>query len=72
MEENKFRKEIEAAINRSSMENGSNTPDFILAEFLDNCLKAFDIAINRREHTYSMGPIVPGKTQCDCCGEEQC
>ena len=49
MEESKFRKEIKAAINIYSMESGSNTPDFILAEFLDNCLKAFDIACSRRD-----------------------
>ena len=52
MEENKFRKEIEAVINRCSMENGSNTPDFILAEFLENCLKAFDISMKKRSKWY--------------------
>jgi len=46
--ESKFRKELEVAINRCSMENGSNTPDFILAEFLESCLKAFDVALTRR------------------------
>lgn len=33
-----LRKEIEIAINRCSAENGSNTPDFILAQFLVECL----------------------------------
>lgn len=48
-----FRKQIEEAINRHSMENGSNTPDFILAAYLSDCLAAFDKATNRRSAWYS-------------------
>ena len=44
-----FRSELELAINRYSQENGSNTPDHILAEYLQNCLVAFDTAVNARE-----------------------
>lgn len=47
-----LRENIREAINRASAENGSNTPDFILAEFLDNCLFAFDIAAARRDEWY--------------------
>jgi len=47
-----FRKELENIINRHSQENGSNTPDFILAIFLSNCLIAFDTAVNHREEWY--------------------
>lgn len=47
-----FRKELEEIINRNSQENGSNTPDFILADYLANCLLAFDTACNMREHWY--------------------
>jgi len=43
-----FRKELESLINRHSMENGSNTPDFILAEYLSDCLTAFDKANSNR------------------------
>lgn len=43
-----FRMEIENAINRHSKENGSNTPDFILADYLCDCLAAFDRAVSRR------------------------
>lgn len=43
-----FRKEIEQAINRNSLENGSNTHDFILADYLMDCLAAFDKAVNHR------------------------
>lgn len=44
-----FRKELEAVINRHSMENGSNSPDFILAQYLADCLIAFDKAVMHRE-----------------------
>jgi hypothetical protein len=37
-----------------SMENGSNTPDFILANYLVDCLRAFERASNQREHWYGM------------------
>jgi hypothetical protein len=47
-----FRDELEKLINRHSMENGSSTPDFILADFLNQCLIAFDSAVQRREGFY--------------------
>jgi hypothetical protein len=39
-----FREELSRLINRHSRESVSNTPDFILAEFLAGCLRAFDLA----------------------------
>ena len=47
-----FRRELAGVINRFSMENGSNTPDFILAEFLYGCLQVFNRASNAREQWY--------------------
>lgn len=44
-----FRDELRSLINRHSMENGSNTPDFILADFLQGCLELFDKSILSRE-----------------------
>lgn len=44
-----FRHELECLINRYSKENGSNTPDFVLADYLNDCLNAFDMAVNLRE-----------------------
>jgi hypothetical protein len=49
-----LRIEIATAINRVSAENGSNTPDFILADYLANCLDAFDKASRAREHWYGI------------------
>jgi len=45
-----FAKGLEQLINQYSMENGSDTPDFILAGFLVNCLRQFDSAVREREH----------------------
>ena len=47
-----FRKELEGLINRYSMENGSDTPDFILAGYMAGCLDAFDTAMTAREMWY--------------------
>ena len=47
-----LRKEIERTINRNSAENGSDTPDWILAEYLCHCLQAFDQATIHREQWY--------------------
>lgn len=44
--------DIQSAINRNSAENGSNTPDWLLAEYLTLCLKAFDGAVAAREKWY--------------------
>lgn len=51
-----LRKEIETSINRASAENGSNTPDFILSEYLVDCLAAFDKASRAREKWYGREP----------------
>lgn len=44
--------ELTSLLNRYSAENGSNTPDFILADFLRISLAAFDGAVVKREHWY--------------------
>ena len=44
-----LRSEIACAINRNSAENGSNTPDWILATYLVRCLEAFDEATKLRD-----------------------
>ncbi len=40
--------EIATVINRASVENRSDTPDFILAKYLERCLEAFEEASNAR------------------------
>ena len=46
---NTFKEELEFLINKYSIEDQSNTPDFILAEYLINCLKTFNSAIIGRQ-----------------------
>lgn len=48
-----FRRELEGLINRHSMEAGSNTPDYILADYLFACLTAFDAAVSGRERWHN-------------------
>lgn len=47
-----LRSEITAAINRHSREKESATPDFVLAQFLLDCLDSFDRAVVARESWY--------------------
>ena len=47
-----FEQELRRLINAHSMENASNTPDNILAEYLAGCLAAFNIAMQQREQWY--------------------
>jgi len=43
-----FRDKLQELINSNSMENGSNTQDFVLATYLTACLIAFDNAVTER------------------------
>jgi hypothetical protein len=43
-------------LNSVSAENGSNTPDFILADYLRDCLAAFDRAVRARDAWYGINP----------------
>jgi hypothetical protein len=47
-----FYDELETIINRYSIENDSNTPDFILATYLHDCLGAFNNAMIKRDKWY--------------------
>jgi len=52
LDKTEFIKELEQVINKHSRENISNTPDFILAEFMKRCLEAGEYLIKRREQWY--------------------
>ena len=47
-----FQKELQDLINKYSQESGSDTPDWILAEYLADCLTALNAAIIKREQWY--------------------
>ena len=47
-QQSEFRREIQSLISRHTRENASNSRDFILAEYLMNCLVLFDSAVAER------------------------
>jgi hypothetical protein len=53
MSDSTFEQELASLLNKYSIENESNTPDFILAMLIRNCLTAFGCVIKLREEWYS-------------------
>lgn len=56
-----FLNDLAAVLNRYSMENGSDTPDFILAEYLAGCLANWNTYSRTRESWYGIdrrGPTI--------------
>ena len=47
-----FKTELTELINRHSRENDSNTPDWILAQYVLGCVFAFNQAVQQRETWY--------------------
>ena len=60
---NDLRKKIVHAINCESAENTSNTPDWILSQYLISCLDAFDQAVQQREKFYGRDAKPPETTK---------
>lgn len=58
--------DLAALLNMYGTENGSNTPDFILADYMMDCLRAFETASRHRERWYgkrlSIGGVVTDLT----------
>ena len=59
--ESEFEKELEILINRYSQENGSNTPDWILAEYMKRSLATFNTIVNKRDKWYNV-KLTPGSS----------
>ena len=53
-DEASLKRRVEALLNSAIGENGSNTPDFILAEYLMRCLSNWDITTKKRDKWYSV------------------
>lgn len=49
-----FEQELQCLLNRYSQEEKSNTPDFMLATYLQRCLAAFNEATNNRDCWYGV------------------
>jgi hypothetical protein len=58
-----FSQTLAGILNRHSQENGSNTPDFILAEFMAGCLDKFNLAVRERDRWYSVQLAPAGGTR---------
>lgn len=56
-----FVTELTKLLNRKCQENRSNTPDFIIADYLLRSLEAFNIAVRAREDWYGV-QLAPGGT----------
>ena len=56
--ESQFEKELAELINRFSKENDSDTPDFILARYLNAVLDNFNAAVKDREQWYGREPHI--------------
>lgn len=56
MKKFEFEKELDHLLNCHNMELASNTPDFILAQYLKGCLDVFNTAIQQREGWYGRDP----------------
>jgi hypothetical protein len=44
-----FEKELEILLNKHSKENGSNTPDFLLVDYLMGCLSVYNKTLKERD-----------------------
>jgi hypothetical protein len=61
--EDTLERAITTTINRFSAENGSDTPDFILAAYLTDCLNAFNRATRWRGKWYSPEGVPEGERE---------
>jgi len=48
----KFENQLRSLLNQHCIENESNTPDYILVKYINDCLDAFANAVNTREVWY--------------------
>lgn len=55
-----FIDDIASVLNKHSAENDSNTPDFILAEYLCDCFEAFTKISRERERWYGKSLSIGG------------
>ena len=51
-DEREFKKKLTGLVNECSLENHSNTPDWVIAEYLTKCLMIFDSAIIDRKNWF--------------------
>lgn len=69
--ESTFEKELECLINKYSVENGSDTPDFIIAEFMSNCLVAYQQVVTKRDKWFGVDMWAADKISAQRKAEDQ-
>lgn len=52
-----FEIELEHLINRFSVDNDSDTPDFILAQYICRCLNSWNEAVRARDKWFGFKPF---------------
>jgi len=57
-----FHKELTQLINKYSKENSSNTPDFLLANFMHGSLKIYEETVRHRDNWYGV-KLAPGMSK---------
>jgi len=60
-----FQKELKGLINSYSIENGSDTPDYILAEYMNDCLLAYQKTVKARDKWFSVDMWSENKRSAD-------
>jgi len=60
-----FEKDLEVLINKHSMENESDTPDYILAEYMYSCLRAYQTAVKQRDKWFQVDMWTDDKRSAD-------
>lgn len=63
----KFKSELRLLINRLSIENWSDTPDWLIADYLAQCLVDFSLTTYQRERYYNR---VASPVPSECCPKE--
>lgn len=51
--------ELRAILNRASRENKSDTPDFILSNFMMKCLETYEQTVKERDQWFGIDPWNP-------------
>jgi hypothetical protein len=51
--------ELAALLNRYNQEQGSNTPDFLLSEYLMSCLATWNTIVVKRDSWHGFDPPIP-------------
>ena len=57
-----FKAELTALLNRHSIENDTNTPDWVLAEYLCGCLEVLRVTVPNRDAYHGFSPRTASAT----------